>query len=245
MMLIAILLCLISLAQDSLDYLVLGRDVPLEVLGYKVDVHIDKLDLDTEAGIPAWFSSSVLLLCSVLLATITSAYKRTDHRYVYHWCALCIIFALLSLDETISIHERFIEPLRFLWGTGGLFYFAWVIPGGAFAGLLTLAYYRFVFDLPAKSRRLFIAAGALYLSGALGFEMLGGLWADHYGELNWIYRVLVTAEEFLEMSGAILFLFALMRYSVSLEVSAGGMASKANTALAKNIEPSQKPSMSG
>jgi hypothetical protein len=216
-MLTALLLCLISLALDSLEYLVLGQDVPLEVLGYKLDVDIDRLDVDEEQSIPAWFSSSVLLLCSVLLAIITATLKRTGERYVPHWGALAILFALLSLDESISVHERFVEPLRSLLGVSGLLYFAWVVPGGAFVVILALAYRRYVFDLPAESRRLFIVAGTLYLSGVLGLEMIGGLWVDLYGQQNWAYHGFATVEELLEMSGAILFLYALMQYLGSLE----------------------------
>lgn len=211
-MLTAMLLCLISLALKSLEYLVLGQDASLEVLGYTLEVDIGILDVDSEVSIPAWFSSSVLLLCSVLLAIITSTLKRTSERYVPHWGALAILFTLLSLDESISVHEMFIEPLRSLLGVSGPLYFAWVVPGGAFVVVIALAYRKFVFDLPAESRRLFIVAGALYLSGALGLEMIGGLWVDLYGQQNWIYQGIVTVEELLEMSGAILFLYALMRY---------------------------------
>jgi hypothetical protein len=219
MMLTATLLCLISLALKSLEYLVLGQGVPLEVLVYTLDVDIASLDVDSEASIPAWFSSSVLLLCSVLLAIVTSTLKRNSERYVAHWGVLAIIFALLSLDESISVHERFIEPLRTLLGVGGLLHFAWVILGGAFAVIIALAYSRFVFNLPAEIKRLFIVAGTLYLSGVLGLEMIGGLWVDLYGQQNWVYHGIATVEEFLEMSGAILFLYALMKYLGSLENS--------------------------
>lgn len=226
MMLAALLLCLVSLTLDTLEYLVLGQGVPLEVLGYKLDVDIDKLDVDREASIPAWFSASVLLICSVLLAAITSARKRTGDQYVPHWGGLSIIFALLSLDESISIHELFNEPVRVLWDLGGPLHFAWVVPGGAFVVILVLAYGRFVFHLPAKSRRLVIAAGALYLSGALGLEMVGGNWTDFFGMQNWGYQVIATVEELLEMSGAILFLYTLMQYLPHLENPAGGRTSK-------------------
>jgi hypothetical protein len=221
MLLIAGLLCLLSLALDSLEYLVLGQDVPREVLGYQHDAHIEAFDVGAESSIPAWFSSSVLLLCAVLLAAITSTLNRTGEDYVSHWGGLSIIFALLSLDESVGVHEKFIEPLRSLLGVGGFLYFPWVIPGVAFVVILALIYRRFLFDLPAKSRRLFSAAGALYLSGTLGLEMVGGFWTYHYGEQNLAYRVSVTLEEFLEMAGAVLFLTTLMQYLASLEKSDG------------------------
>jgi hypothetical protein len=213
LMLMAVIWCVASLASQSYVIRFLGLDVILKgALGSTLEDGIGSLNVDIEASIPTWFSSSVLLLCSVLLAAIASAHNRIGGRFVRQWSALSIIFLLLSLDEMAAFHERFIDPLRSLLDTG-FFYSAWVILGGPFVIIVVLAYRRFLFNLPTKSSRLFIAAGALYVLGALGVEMLGGLQEDLYGQQNLAYVVLVTVEEFLEMSGAILFLYALMRYT--------------------------------
>jgi hypothetical protein len=51
------------------------------------------------------------------------------------------------------------------------------------------------------------------VSGAIGFEMLGGWWASrhHLADRSEIYVLLSTAEECLEMLGATLFLHALLQ----------------------------------
>ncbi len=221
LMLSALGLCLISFAQQFYVF-VLSREFPPPASLPFLQGGIDILNVDNEQSIPAWFSSSLLLLCSVLLAAITIAVKESRGRYVLSWGALSIIFALLSVDETMAMHERLIGPLRSLLGIGGFFQYAWVIPAGAFVIVFALTYLRFLFDLPMGVRQLFVAAGVLYVSGALGLEMLGGYWAEIHGETNQsyhanlTYHTLVTVEEFLEMTGAVLFLYALMRYTDQL-----------------------------
>jgi hypothetical protein len=215
LMLTALVLCLTSFGVQFYAH-VLVPEFALPSFSYfhpEDEEGIDLLDVDEEDNIPAWFSSSVLILCSVLLAVITSAAKKAYERYVLHWATMSIIFVVLSMDEAAYAHERFNEPLRSFLDTGGILYFAWVIPGGALVIVFVLAYLRFLLSLPTETRRLFVAAGALYVSGAVGLEMLGGLQADLYDESNLTYAALVTAEEFLEMTGAILFLYALMRYT--------------------------------
>jgi hypothetical protein len=55
-------------------------------------------------------------------------------------------------------------------------------------------------------------AGALYVGGALGVELLLGLWTDRHGELNFVWAVIDMAEEGLEIVGSSLFLYALLEY---------------------------------
>jgi hypothetical protein len=167
---------------------------------------------DSEGNIPAFYSSSTLLLCSILLATIASAKKRGGDRYALHWRALAIIFLFLSLDEAASIHESGTERLRSALDAGGLLYFTWVIPGAAFVLLFVAAYLGFLADLPAKTRRGFLVAGTTFVGGALGMEMVGGRFAESYGVQNMRYQMIATVEELLEMLGIVVFIYALMSY---------------------------------
>jgi len=213
LLLIATVLCLFTFVTKSYG-LFKGQDA--EVLGLNLEKGIPVLDVDREANIPTWFSSSVLLLCSALLAAITSSVKTRGDHYTPYWGIMSVIFVLLSVDETIGVHERWIEPLQASLDTHGLLYYAWVIPGGAFVVIFLLAYMRFVFNLPVKIQRLFIAAGGLYVLGSLGMEMAGGLIIEELGDVrNLPYLTLTTIEEFLEMTGAIIFLYALMQYTSS------------------------------
>ena len=57
--------------------------------------------------------------------------------------------------------------------TYGIFYFAWVIPATALLILLAIGFLPFFRSLPAETRRLFLVAGAIFLGGALGAEVIG------------------------------------------------------------------------
>jgi len=171
-----------------------------------------RFDLDHEINIPTWYSSCTLLCCAVLLAAITVARKQAGCRYAVHWGLLALAFLFLSVDETANLHEILIVPLRRRLGAQGLLYFAWVIPGAVLVGAFALAYVRFLLELDKRTRYLFLAAGAAYVGGALGMEMVGGACADWYGLESMRYLAAMTVEESLEMLGIVIFLYALFDY---------------------------------
>jgi hypothetical protein len=182
-----------------------------------------------EAAIPTWYSSFALLLSSGLLATIAVAKRKQGDRYARHWLGLSIVFFLLSMDEVVQVHETLGGPevQRFLSDTlgldaGGLAHSLWVIPGAAMVLVFVLAYVRFLVGLPRQTRRLFLVGGTLFVVGALGFEALGGLVVSGNGGIgDWssvgavpkmLYATLTSIEEFLEMMGVVVFIYALLSY---------------------------------
>jgi hypothetical protein len=194
-------------------------------------------DVGEERSIPTWFESLQFLLCSILLAVIAVAKKRRSDRYSLHWGVLSIILLLLSLDEVASIHEAIGQQSeRLLHNTtgftpSGAISFFWVVPGAIFVFIVLLAYLRFLADLPQSTRRLFLFAGALFVLGALGLEMLSaqvsssseGI-ANFFGmELGLsrhsgsaIPKIMIglqtCAEEMFEMLGLTAFVYALLAY---------------------------------
>lgn len=168
--------------------------------------------VDAEKNIPSFYSMSTLLFCSILLATIAYAKKVASNRYAPYWGALSIIFLGLSWDEAFSFHEQLIDPLRSALNTSGIFHFAWVIPGSIFVLLGLLAFWGFLCVLPKKTRHLFLIAGAIYVAGALGMEMINGYYASLYGKWNIVYAIITTLEEFCEMVGIAVFIYALLSY---------------------------------
>lgn len=171
-------------------------------------------DLSGESSIPTWFSSVTMLFCSVILSMIALASKRSGERYTLHWGLLSAILLGMSVDEVAQFHESF-NKIGSLLGTEGFLYYGWVIPGGVFVVAVALAYLKFLFDLPAKTRRLFIFAGAVFVGGALGMEMVGARAAQLYGETSPGFFLPVTVEEFMEMMGVIVFCYALLSYAAS------------------------------
>jgi hypothetical protein len=66
--------------------------------------------------------------------------------------------------------------------------------------------------LPKRILQLFILAGVVFVSGAVGMEMIGGMHSEVNGEDNVTYAMMYSFEEFLEMSGAVVFMYALISY---------------------------------
>jgi len=167
-----------------------------------------------EKNVPTLYSSFALILCAMLLSIIALKHKRLGSSYL-PWFGLAFIFLFLSIDEIASIHENLIKPTRSTFNTSGLLYYAWVIPYGIALVVFLLAYLKFLMNLPRKIMMLFIISGVIYVSGALGFELIGGLHADSHGTNNLMYSFITTCEEFLEMLGVIIFIYSLLYYIIS------------------------------
>lgn len=60
------------------------------------------------------------------------------------------------------------------------------------------------------TRFRFIRAGAIFVGGAMGVELVLGYWTDLHGSSNLGYAVIDWVEETMEMTGAGLFLSALV-----------------------------------
>ena len=169
-------------------------------------------DFDIEGNIPTLYSAVAVFLCSGLLALITRInWNRTGGKR-YYWLGLAIIFFFIALDEGTAIHEELSDFLEQYLVAEGALYFLWVIPYGIASAVLALLYLRFVWQLSAVTRMRFIAAGLLFLGGALGFEMLSAIAADRSGYESISYTVLYSIEEMLEMLGIVLFLYALLSH---------------------------------
>jgi hypothetical protein len=174
-------------------------------------------DLSSDISVPSWYASVTLLLCALLLAIIFKAKRRDKDRFALHWGVISLIFLYLSIDEAARVHETIGATLRlkFTGSTHGLLHYTWVIYGAAFVVVVAAFYIEFLAHLPAKTRQLFILAGFIYVSGALGMDMVNGRYADFHGSQNLTYQAMTVVEEFLEMTGIIIFVYAIMSYMVS------------------------------
>ena len=168
--------------------------------------------VDGEGNIPAWYSSAQLLFSSLLLAIIALGRKHQGGGYVVHWVLLSIIFAFLSLDETVQLHELSIRPIQDMFNATGFLYYGWIIPAGICVALLILGYLRFLAQLPARTRWLFLTAGAIFVGGAIGIEAVSGKHASLHGEQNLTYHLIITLEELFELAGIVVFIYALLDY---------------------------------
>lgn len=173
---------------------------------------VETFDLNNENNVPTFYSTFLHVTCAAILAVIGNQATITA-RDVPYWRWLSLIFLFLAVDEDASLHELLTDPLKSLLDLSGPLLFAWVIPYGIAVLVLGLLYLRFVLRQPLRTRRLIISAGCVFVAGALGFELIGGWYLSlHGGKENLRYLLLVAAEEFLEMSGLVLFIYTLLDF---------------------------------
>ncbi len=205
---IAIFLVLASTAGQIARYL----------LGYpSVFGFVRFFYLNSERNISTAFAVTLLLLASLLLAVVTLLERGRGSKYVWHWAVLSFGFLFMAGDEGIGLHERLNRPVFRLFEIlgitlTGVLAFTWIIPAALLVTILGVVYTKFLRALPADSRNTFLLAGALYLGGAIGMEMLAAPIAEVDGAENVRFAILATIEETLEMCGVILFVWGLLRY---------------------------------
>lgn len=173
---------------------------------------IPLFDLNTEKNIPTAYATLQLIFSSALLAFIGINEKAVRKNYFY-WFALAVLFAFLAFDEQFQVHERLISPMRDLVSAGGVFHYAWIIPYGIATVVIIILFSKFVLSLPKKTARLFVVSGAMFLGGALGLEMVGGLIASNGNRETLIYAMTTTSEELLELVAIALFVYSLLCYA--------------------------------
>ena len=172
---------------------------------------VNLFDFNAEGNVPSFFSSLLLILCAYLLLFIGKSEKFNHKRYI-GWYGLGVVFLFLSIDEMTSIHERFMMTTRNILNVSGLFFFAWVIPYGIALLVLLGVYLKFLIRLPRETAKLFVMSGIVYVGGALIIEMPEGLVVEKYGYYDPLFYILYTCEEFLEMLGLIIFIYALTSF---------------------------------
>ena len=128
--------------------------------------------LGSEDNVPTWVSALLLLLASLLIALVALQHKTHKLPMRLRWKFLAGIFLFLSIDEAGAIHDLVYLNLAQRFGSPeGLFHYTWVIPYGILCVFFLVAYLPLLAYLPARTRRLFVVAGLVYVGAALGLEM--------------------------------------------------------------------------
>ncbi len=196
------------IGQFSIYHLGINQDS-----NFFIRLFVNAFNLDSERSIPSLYVVVEWLFCLGLLSLIVFYKKKESSPYLY-WQGLVFIFIYLTIDEFVAIHEFMMIPVRELLHTSGIFYYAWVIPYSAGVVILMLVYVKFVFNLPPRTRNLFIMAGTIFISSAVGMELIESWSTYTKGNMGPYYHYLyfVTIEEPLEMVGLAIFIYALISY---------------------------------
>ncbi|ARA94438.1 hypothetical protein AWN76_015605 [Rhodothermaceae bacterium RA] len=126
---------------------------------------------------------------------------------------MSVIFLYLSLDELGRMHE-WIGSLfaRMVGVTGMAAWYVWVVPFGILLICFAISYARFLLCMGPKHRGRIMGAGALYVGGALGMELVTAWHALNNQSDSLSHAMLTTLEETLEMAGLVVFVYALLEY---------------------------------
>jgi uncharacterized integral membrane protein len=159
-------------------------------------------DVDQENNLPTWFSEFLLLLASGLLWFCASTRRAAGDRWSGHWTVLAVGFLLLAVDEVAGIHESI----------NSIIVMSWAIPAGIAALGIGFAFIPFLLALPRRTGLHFALAGAAYLAGAGGLEVVGNEMVGQRLRDTLGYKMTTLAEESLEILAVIFFIHALLVY---------------------------------
>jgi hypothetical protein len=172
------------------------------------------VDVNREGSLPTWYATMTLMACAVMLGVIAVDAARRRRPYPFHWAALVVIFALLSLEEILGVHSEATRVLRSVVSiTDGPGY-ALALGAIALIGIVVvvLIFGRFYLHLPSRWRWWFTIAAVIYLTGVFASDAIGDYLIAANGEHTLAYIVVLTLEELLEMTGVLIFLVMLLEY---------------------------------
>lgn len=167
-------------------------------------------DLKAEQNIPTFFSGCLLILNAGLFAVVWKMLRHSSRRENV-WLLFSALFLFLAFDELFQVHEKLVEPIRSTVDTSGLLYFAWVLAYGAGLLLLAAIFGSRWWRLEPGLRWWLAASAVVYVTGAVGFEMIGGaIYEASNGQGGALYALAYTVEETLEMVGLVMLTYTLL-----------------------------------
>ena len=174
---------------------------------------IPLFDLNTEANIPTFFSVLMALFRVVLLAIVGLEARHRASPDARYWLVLAAGFLFIAYDEAFQVHEKMTQPMQNMLGNGdlGFLHYAWVVPAIAAVLVATLFFFKFLVRLPRATALRLLTAGALYLGGCIGIELISGNYFTAHG-YSLGYNLLVIVEEGMEMAGLATLIHALVSH---------------------------------
>ena len=167
--------------------------------------------LNGERTISAWLSSMLMAGTGLAMLLVAEAEWRRALRTWPFWSALGVVFLAMSADELLALHEQFTalqEQAGWLGGFGG---FPWVAGGIAFVAVVATVSIPFLMKLPRRTAIRLLVAGAVFVGGALGVEMISAYIYENIST-GTLYDFTALAEETLEFAGVWLGLRAVLEH---------------------------------
>lgn len=189
------------------------QDITIWLTGTSAKIWV--LDLDFEESFYTWFSNVMLSAAAFMCFFLSLKDHGQTKNVKTQWRILGSLFFLLSADEMLSFHERISGILSTSFTTSGMFEFAWVIPALVIIPIFFFLFLPFIRHLHTHVSYTIIIAGAIFVFGAVGMEMIAGIFISENNFQDDVftspmYRFLVNIEEGLEVLGVIVFIKALL-----------------------------------
>lgn len=190
-----------------------------DIQGGFINGILSVFDMGNEMSIPTWYSQILLLIAAVTVAAITYTKWLQRDKWRWHWGLVAGVLLCASIDEGATLHEKLssIDLPGRLGIESSLLLFSWVLPALIIITVLGLVLLRFWWSLPQRTRWLLAASVIVFLSGAVGLEMVASnfLLADMVNHSSsFMYKgVLWAIEEGLEQMGVIFIIYTMLDYA--------------------------------
>ena len=149
-------------------------------------------------------------------------WRVSDHSRIYKQTALeqqqmqdCLSLRLILyfwVLRRFQIHDASDVTHYLIPNLSSILSSAWVVPYAVIGLLVAFYFIRFVFRLPTKTRKLVIVAGFTFVLGALGLEIAETYLHSEFGVKHFLFILNILVQELLEMTGIVLFVYALLDY---------------------------------
>lgn len=170
------------------------------------EMAMDKFHLDAEQNIPTWFSSVLILLAGLGVGGLAWHEKRIGSKDAWRYAFLAVVLFYMSCDESARLHEMPAESLRERLNLTGLLYSGWILVAAVMVLAVGFLMLPLVKRASPRLRWAALVGAGVYLTGAIGGEMIGSLMVADYGKPSFQYFLVSTFEETCEMVGMLIFL---------------------------------------
>lgn len=160
-------------------------------------------DIAAEHNAATWLASALW----AFLALVAIAVGAHAPRLRASWFFLAVVAVYASIDEFAMLHERFyrIGDRLTPYLPFDPFSYRWVVAAVLFAVVVAVLLAPLALQLPRPIMIGLLAAGFVFLLGAVGVETWGGfVERDFGGQVTWHLKLLMHLEEWLEKVGVAL-----------------------------------------
>ena len=188
----------------------LGRITIRPEGGVLADVFV-LFDAGKERSLAAWWTGGLLFAAALSAALVAWLAARSPGRgrESRAWRVMTVVFALLSFDEIVSLHERGARwTAAVIEADSPLAKLGWLLPGTALVVLGLIVLIPAFRNLPSRPRALLIGGLVTSIVGAVGMELAYVMLVDGQVAWRWVYLVMAI-EEAAEMAGVLVILAGL------------------------------------